>query len=98
MAGELITKVVDYIRQNHEDVRSYIPDDIQFTVTGSGRERIGYSRVIHTGSGWTITIGHTLVPGAPCEIHAVYGDDYIVWTGTSDGTAITEESYRKLES
>jgi hypothetical protein len=95
MTAELVNKVIDYIRQSHMDAGEYILDDIQFDVTGSGKEQIGYTRAVYTGSDWTITIGHAVVPGALYEIRAVYGDDGIIWTGTSDGTTITEVSYIK---
>ena len=93
MIDSLINKTIDCIKRNHADARQYLSDGIQFTVTASGKEQVGYTMVVHTGSGWTITIGHAIVPGALYEIRAVYGDDDIVWIGSGDGTNITEESY-----
>ncbi len=91
---KILDRAVSYIRANHPDAASLLPDAGSFTRSGgTGKDIEGYSGVTYKGGGWTISIGHAIVPNFVWGIKADYGNGKIVWTGTDRDGQITEESY-----
>jgi hypothetical protein len=92
---DILKTATEYIKINHPDAAAFLGDDISFTKSYSGKEKQGYTGVTYTGGGWTISIGHAIVPDAAYDIRAEYGAGAIVWVGLSKNGQIKEESYTK---
>lgn len=94
VTGDMLTKVMDYIKQNHQDAAPFIKENISW----SARTEVmsdGYSRDAFTGDGWKVTIGHAIIPEVIYEVRAEHNDGGIVWVGTVKDGAVTEKSYTK---
>jgi len=94
---EVLNNSIAYIKSNHPDAAAFLADNIAFTVTGStGKDIEGYTGVTYSGGGWTVSIGHAIVPNYAYDIKADYGNGKIVWVGTSKNGQVKEESYTRL--
>jgi len=95
---QILNNTMSYIKANHTDAAAFIPAGITFTPAGgTGKDMEGYSGVTYRGGGWTVSIGHAVVPHYVWDIRADYENGKIVWTGTSSDGQITEESYIKSD-
>jgi len=92
---DILIDALAYIKAHHADAAEFINDNIAFTSSYSGKEKQGYSGVTYTGGGWTISVGHAIVPDYAYGIKADYSNGKIVWVGTSKNGQIQEESYTK---
>ena len=91
---EILNNAITYIKANHPDAAVFMPQDLTFTLSGhTGRDIEGYTGVTYSGGGWTISIGHAIVPNYTWGIKADYDNGKIVWIGSSRNGQITEESY-----
>ena len=93
---DILIDALAYIKAHHVDAAEFISDTITFTSSYSGKEKQGYSGVTYTGGGWTINVGHAIVPNYSYSIKADYSNGKIVWVGTSKNGQIQEVSYTKL--
>jgi len=94
---EILNNAITFIKANHPDAAVFMPADISFTLSSStGKDIEGYTGVIYSGGGWTISIGHAIVPNYAWGIKADYDNGKIVWIGDSKNGQISEESYTKL--
>jgi len=93
---DILIDTLAYIKAHHADAAEFISDNITFTSSYSGKEKQGYSGVTYTGGGWTVSVGHAIVPNYAYSIKADYSNGKIVWVGTSKNGQIQEESYTKL--
>jgi len=97
-ASAIANSAMAYIKSHHMDAAPFIADKINFTkVDTSGKGKLGYSQVIYNGGGWSISIGHAVVPELVYEISASYEDGKIVWIGLSKDGVINEQSYNHTE-
>jgi hypothetical protein len=90
---DILRNTLEYIRAHHPETASLISDGISFAENADAKGKQGYSRVVYTGGGWTISIGRAITPENIYDIRAEYGNGQIVWVGTSSSGVITEESY-----
>jgi hypothetical protein len=95
---DIISNAMAYIREHHPDAAPYIPDNIDFKQSDTGDKRkIGYSRALYSGSGWTVSVGHAVTAVIIYEISADYSNNKIIWNGTSKNGDISEDSYKKVD-
>lgn len=90
----ILTSVMDYIKQNHLDVAPLIKENMSWTES-SQTILDGYSRFAYTSNGWTVTIGYTITPDVIYDVRAECKSEGIVWVGKVKSGAITEKSYTK---
>ncbi|MCX6006485.1 MAG: hypothetical protein NTZ34_04390 [Chloroflexi bacterium] len=95
---EILKSSLAYIKATHTDAAAFISDNISFTITGSsGNDIDGYTGATYKGDGWTVRVGHAIVPDYAYGIRAEYGKGKIVWVGTSKNRQLNEESYLKTD-
>ncbi|MGA2368410.1 MAG: hypothetical protein ABSF74_07575 [Dehalococcoidia bacterium] len=95
---DLVQSTMSFIGQHHAEAAAFIKNDASYAQTGSsGKGTLGYSSVTYTGAGWTISIGHAVVPDYVNELTADYGNGKITWTGTEKNGQVTEISYTKTD-
>ncbi len=93
---DLLHSIMSFIGQHHAEAAPFIKADAAYTQTSSsGKGMLGYSSVTYSGGGWTVTVGHAVVPDYVNEITADYGNGKITWTGTEKNGQVTEASYTK---
>lgn len=92
MLDELLTGVMEHIRQHHPDAADLIPDDIVWTQV-SRTKKIGYSRYVYQGNDWTVSIGLAATAEPFYEVTAENSNAGITWTGTVKDSTITETEY-----
>jgi len=93
---EILNATMAYIKANHPDAAVFLGNTGNFTKTGDiGKDVDGYTGVTYSGNGWTISIGHAVVPHYVYGIRADYGNGKIMWIGTSQNGQIKEESYTR---
>lgn len=89
-----VNSAMSYIKTHHADAAAVIPNNITFTMAvATDEQRIGYSRSIYSGAGWTVTIGSPVTLEVIYEINADYSDGRIKWEGTVKNGVVTEVSY-----
>jgi hypothetical protein len=87
---------MSFIAQHHADAVAFIKGDTSFALSGtSGKGLLAYTWAAYSGGGWTVKIGHAVVPDYVNEITADYDSGKITWTGTEKNGQITEVSYTK---
>jgi hypothetical protein len=91
---EILKNAMTYVKTNHPDAAQFIDDSISFSESGGGRGQQGYTGVTYTGGGWTVNIGHAIVPETIYEIRADYGNGKILWVGVLKNGQIKEEGYK----
>lgn len=94
MAEEMLNSVMNYIKANHPDAAPFIKEKMSWTQSSSVK-RVGYTGVTYSGDGWTVTIGHAVTAEVIYEIRAEYTKEGLVWVGTIQDNAVTENSYVK---
>ena len=90
--NELLTRVMVYIEQNHPDTAEPIPEDISW-IEVSRTKKIGYTRYVFQGNGWTVSIGLATTAEPSYEVTAENNAAGITWTGTIKNNTITETGY-----
>jgi hypothetical protein len=91
---DILNKSLAYVKSHHADAARYLTDNITFSQSSStGKKTLGYTGAIFTGGGWTIGIGHAVVPDYSWEINADLNNGQIVWVGSSKNGQIGEVSY-----
>ena len=92
MADDILSTVMDYIRENHPDAAPFIKEGISWAKT-SGPKQMGYTEATYTGDGWTVTVGHAVTAEIVYEVRAEHDKQGIVWSGTIKDDVITETNY-----
>lgn len=93
---DTVNNVMSFIGQHHKDAAAFINNHASYAQTGSsGKGTLGYSSITYTGDGWTVSIGHAVVPDYINDIKVDYGNGKIVWTGAEKNGQIIEVSYTK---
>ena len=90
---DILKNTMIFIKAHHPDAAALINDNISFTLSTGDRQNQGYTRVICSGGGWTVSIGHAITPDNIYDIRAEYVKGQIVWVGSSKNGQIREESY-----
>jgi uncharacterized metal-binding protein len=94
MPDQILSSVMDYIKENHPNAAPFIRDNMSWTKS-SQVIKVGYSRYVYTVDGWAITIGHAATAKVVYEVKAECAQEGIVWVGTIKDDIITEKSYTK---
>ncbi len=88
-----MNNVMDYIKQKHSDAAPFIKEGIRWTKADTV-VRVGYTRSVYRGDGWSVTVGRGAIAETMYEARAEY-DNIIVWIGTIKDGHITEDSYSR---
>ena len=94
VTDDILTSVMDYIKQNHLDAAPLIKENMSWTES-SQTILDGYSRFAYTSDGWTVTVGYAITPDVIYDVRAEYESEGIVWVGKVKSGIITEKSYTK---
>lgn len=92
MLDELLSRVMTYISQHHQDAAPLIPDGISWTQV-SRTKKIGHTSYVYQGNGWTVSIGLSTTAEPAYDVKAENGAAGITWLGTIKNKAITEIEY-----
>lgn len=92
--GNMLNKVMDYIRQNHLDAAPFIKENVTWAESGLPK-RMGYTGYTYTGGGWIVTIGHAITAEILYDVRAEYSAEGIVWVGMVKDDVVAEESYTR---
>lgn len=92
--ADILSSLMDYIKQNHPDAAPFIKENMPWTKS-SQVIKVGYTRYVYTGDGWTVTIGHPITAEVIYDVRVEYSSERIVWIGTIKDGVITEKSYTR---
>jgi len=89
----MLESVLAFIKKNHPETSSLIPGNIRWTGAGLVRKP-GYSSQAYSGGGWTVTIGHAVIPEPVYDVKAENAGAGIIWTGKIQNELVQETGYQ----